>query len=447
MIYETDLARTTMRRVSLRLLPLLFALFVCNYVDRTNIAMAKLQMNRDLHFSTAAYGLGASIFFAGYILFEIPSNLLLARVGARRWIARIMISWGLVATAMMFMRTPLHFYLLRVLLGVAEAGFFPGIVYYLRDWFPAAQRARTLARFMIGMALAGTIGNPLSGWLLGLDGRMGLYGWQWVFLVEGIMSVLLGVAVLGLLTDRPEQAQWLSPEQRSWLVKRLARDEDESPAPHGVSALRGLVHPTIWLIALPWIPLVIGFYVCLFWAPSFIRDTLQVSDMGTGWITGASAGLAALGMLAFGVSCDRTGERCLHVSAAALVVATGYAGAALLPSPVGRVAAFVLVNIGVMSFTVAFWSLASALLRGTAAAAGIALVNSLANVGGLVGPYLAGLLTDATGGTRAPFLLIAALSLAAAAGFVALRRQTAFAAHEGRRVSRVRPALLVTTVE
>ena len=436
---EMDLARVTMRQVSLRLLPLLFTLFVCNYIDRTNIGMAQRQMNRDLHFSATAYGLGASIFFVGYILFEVPSNLILARVGARRWIARIMISWGLVASAMMFMRTPIQFYALRVLLGVAEAGFFPGIIYYLGQWFPAAQRARALARFMIAMALAGTIGNPLSGWLLGFDGRLGLHGWQWVFLVEGILSVLLGLAVLTLLTDRPEQARWLSAEQRSWLAERLARDEDESSAPHGLSALRALVYPAIWLVALPFILMNMAFYGYLFWSPGVIQDTLHVSDLAKGIITGASACLAAGAMLAMGVSLDRIGERCWHASAAALLVAVGYAAAALVPSPLGRVAGLVLVNAGVMSFTVAFWSVSSLLLRGTAAAGGIALVNSLGNVGGLVGPYTIGRLIDATGGTSQAFLLVGTMALAAAALLVAYRGHAAFASVGGRRVASGQP--------
>src|SRR5262245_47105930 len=403
---EQDVARMTMRRVSLRLLPLLFALFVCNYIDRTNIAMAKLEMNRDLHFSETAYGVGASIFFLGYILFEVPSNLILARVGARRWIARIMISWGLVASAMMFIRTPIHFYALRVLLGLTEAGFFPGIVYYLSQWFPAALRARALSRFMIAMALSGTIGNPLSGWLLGFDGRWGLHGWQWVFLVEGILSVFLGLVVLALLTERPETARWLSAEQRAWLAGRLARDADASSAPHDISVLRALMYPAIWLVALPYVLGNMTFYGYLFWAPDFIRDTLRVGDMATGIITGSSACLAAASMLGIGLSCDRIGERCLHTSAAALVAAVGYAMAALLPSPQLRVAGLVLVNMGVMSFTVAFWSVSGSLLRGTAGAAGIALVNSVGNIGGLIGPFTVGRLKDATGGVTDGFLLL-----------------------------------------
>jgi MFS family permease len=431
---ELDLARETIRRVSVRLLPLLFALFVCNYIDRTNIAMAKLQMVSDLHFSATAYGFGAGVFFVGYLLFEVPSNLILARVGARRWIARIMISWGLVATAMMFIRTPIHFYALRVLLGITEAGFFPGIVYYLGLWFPAAQRGRAFSRFMIAMAVSGMIGNPLSGWLLGFNGRWGLRGWQWVFLVEGILSVLLGLVVLALLTDRPAQARWLSPAQRSWLTERLARDEEQGSAPHGISVLRALVYPAIWLVAFPAMLQNMALNVFLFWAPSFVRDTLHVSDLANGLITGASACLAAMAMLAMGASCDRTGEPCVRASAALFLAALGYAGAALIPSPLGRVAAFVVVNVSVLSYVVAFWSLSSTLLRGTAGAAGIALVNSLANIGGVVGPSVTGLLEQATGGTRGAFLLLAATTLAAAALFAAYRRWAAFAAPGGRGV-------------
>jgi ACS family tartrate transporter-like MFS transporter len=424
---EMDLRHETMRRVSLRLLPLLFALFVCNYIDRTNIAMAKLQMDHDLGFTDEAYAFGASIFFVGYILFEVPSNLILARVGARRWIARIMISWGLVATAMMFIRTPLHFYTLRVLLGFTEAGFFPGIVYYLGQWFPAAQRARAISRFMIGIPLAGIVGNPLSGWLLELNGRSGLRGWQWVFLVEGVLSVVLGLAVLAVLTERPNEARWLSVEQRAWLAERLAQDQDESSAPHGLSAFRALVYPTVWLVALPFILGVAPFYSYLFWAPDFVQDTLHVSAGTTGYITGASAFVSAAAMLATGVICDRTGERCLSTSAAMLLAAIGYTGAALLPSPTGRVAGIVLVNIGVMSFPISFWSVSSTLLRGTAGAAGIALVNSIGNIGGLAGPFMIGLLKDSTGSTSAPFLVLAAMALVAAAFFAAYRKWAAFA--------------------
>jgi ACS family tartrate transporter-like MFS transporter len=424
---DTDLARATIRRVSLRLLPLLFILYIWNYVDRTNVAIAALRMNADLHLSASAYGFGVGIFSLGYVLFEVPSNVILSRVGARRWIARIMISWGLIASAMMFMRTPLHFYLLRFLLGAAEAGFFPGIIYYLSQWFPTPQRARAISRFIIAIPFAGAIGSPLSASLLRLDGRLGLAGWRWLFLVEGIPSVLLGLATLKLLTDRVEDARWLSDEQRGWLVARLHQDADESLAPHGVPLFRALTHPTVWLLAVPYFLIDTGFYGYTYWAPTVIRDNLHASDLTTGLIVGGIAFGAVGVMLAFGASSDRSGERCLHTGAAAALCALGYVGAALLPTPGGRVIGLAVASFGATSAFVPFWCLPSMLLRGRAAAAGIALVNSIGNVSGFVGPYLIGFSKDQLGGTTGAFLVLAGFALAAATFFFVIRRHTAFA--------------------
>jgi ACS family tartrate transporter-like MFS transporter len=420
---DTDLARTTMRRVSLRLLPFLFVLYVCNFLDRTNVAIAALQMNRDLHFSATAYGFGAGIFSLGYALFEVPSTLVLARVGARYWIARIMITWGLVSAAMMFVHTPIQFYTLRFLLGVAEAGFVPGILYYMSGWFPAAQRARALSRFLMAVPISAAIGNPLSAWLLGLDGLRGLAGWQWLFLLEGSPSVLLGFAVLALLSDHPADSRWLSVEQRDWLTARLRRDADISPAPHGVPPLRALILPTIWLASLPYFLVITTQYGYIFWAPTMIRDALQASNTTTGLITGGIACVAAGVMLAVGARSDRTGERFFHAGACAVLAALGCVSAALLPHPLARVAGLALVPIGVYGFYVPFWCLATALLRGTAAAAGIAFVGSLGHVGAFVGPYVVGLLMDMTGRTTGALLGLASLALAAAALCLVLRRQ------------------------
>ena len=426
---DTDLARTTMRRVSLRLLPFLFLIYVFNFLDRTNVAIAALQMNRDLAFSATAYGFGAGIFSLGYALFEVPSTLVLARVGARYWIARIMITWGLVATAMMFVRTPTQFYALRFLLGVAEAGFAPGIIYYLSGWFPAPQRARALSRFLTAIPISAAIGNPLSAWLLGLDGVRGLAGWQWLFLLEGIPPVLLGFTVLAVLPDRPAGARWLSVEQRDWLTARLRRDADESPAPHGVAPLRALVLPTIWLASLPYFLVITTQYGYIFWAPTMIRDALHASNLMTGLITGGIACVAAGVMLVVGASSDRTGERFFHASACAVLAALGCVGAALLPHPLARVAGLALVSIGVHAFYIPFWCVPTALLRGTAAAAGIALVGSLGHVGGFVGPYVLGLLMDATGSTTVALLGLASLALTAAALCVVLRRHAGLESH------------------
>lgn len=424
---DSEVARVTMRRVSLRLLPFLFVLFVFNYIDRANVAMAKLQMSGDLGLSATAYGVGFGIFFVGYCLLEVPSNLILARVGARRWIARIVISWGLIASAMTLMRTPAQFYALRLLLGVAEAGFFPGIVYYLSHWFPAVQRARAFSRFMIAVPLSGAIGNPLSAWLLGFNGSLGLRGWQWVFLVEGIPSVLLGVAALVVLTDSPEHAQWLSEEQRGWLAERLRRDGDHSAATHRVPPLRALAHPMVWLVSVAYLMHATAFYGYLSWAPSFVRDTLQVSALVTGIITGLIACLAAVALLSSGASSDRTGDRCLHMFAGMVMETLGYLAAALMPNAIGRVAGLGLVLVGNMTFLAPFWCLPTALLRGSAAAAAIALVNSIGNVGGAVAPYTIGRYVDVTGSTSGGFLVLAVVTVAGAVLSLVLRRQTVFA--------------------
>jgi len=366
---DTDLARTTIRRVSLRLLPFLFLLFVCNYIDRTNVSIAALQMNRDLRFSASTYGLGTGIFFVGYLLFEVPSNLILARVGARRWIAR----------------------------------------------------------FMIAVPLAGAIGNPISAWLLGLDGWYGLAGWQWVFLLEGLPSVLIGFTVLAILTDRPSHARWLSETQREWLVARLQRDGDESSAPHGVPPLSALAHPIVLLSSLLYFLAMTSHYGYLFWAPTIVRDELHASSAAVGVITGGIACCAAGVMLVVGSSSDRTGERFFHAAACLALAALGYVGAALLGDPVTRVASLALVPAGIYGFLAPFWCLPSAILRGAAAAAGIAFVNSFGNLGGVVGLYALGVLKDATGSTTGALLGLAMMALAAGVLCVVLRRQAAFA--------------------
>jgi ACS family tartrate transporter-like MFS transporter len=418
-----------MRQVSFRLFPLLFALYFFNFVDRTNVGMAALQMNRDLGLSDTAYGFGVGIFFLGYSLFEVPSNLILARVGARRWLARIVISWGLIACAMAFMRTPEQFYGLRILLGIAEAGLFPGIVYYLTHWFPAAQRARALSRFVMAIPLSLAVGNPLSGWLLGFDGSLGLSGWRWVFLVEGIPSVLLGFIVLAFLTDYPDQAGWLPGKHRAWLVEELRRDGDASAAPHGLPPLRALAHPTVWLLSMLHFLYAMTFYGYFYWAAIFVRDTLSASALVTGLVTGLIACVAAVAVLAAGASSDRTGDRCVHISAGMTLVALGYASAALMPSAIGRVGGLGLVLVGIGIYCVAFWCLPSMLLRGSAAAAGIALVNSIGNIGGAVSPYLIGRFKDVTGSASGAFLVLAVVAVGAASMPVTLRRQTIFAVH------------------
>ena len=424
---DSEIAQTTTRRVSLRLLPFLFVLFICNYLDRNNIGIAKLQMARDLSWlSESVYGLGAGVFFIGYSLLEVPSNLILARVGARRWMARIMISWGIVASAMMFVRTPMQFYVLRFLLGVAEAGFFPGIVYYFNEWFPARERARALAWFMTAIPVSAAVGNPISGMLLGLDKRAGLAGWEWLFLAEGIPSVVLGVAVLAVLPDRPSDAKWLTDEQRGWLASRIERDRDASGSVHGVPPLRALVHPVILLSSILYFFAMLSSYSYAFWAPTIVRDAIGASSLAVGLVTGAMGALATVTMIAVGAHSDRTGERGMHAALCMVVAAVGWLGAGLLPHPYARMIALALVPAGVYGFLAPFWVMPATLLQGTAAAASIALVNALGATGGFVGPYAVGLLKDATGGTAGSCVGLSVTALATAALCLILgRRATA----------------------
>ena len=413
-------ARATMRRVSVRLLPFLFVLYIVNYLDRTNVGIAALRMNADLRFSPSVFGLGAGIFFVSYALCEVPSNLLLVRFGARRWIARIMITWGLLASAMMLVRTPLQFYVVRFLLGIAEAGFFPGIVYYLSQWFPAEERARAGARFMIAIPLSGAVGGPLGGWLLGFHGRLGLAGWQWLFLLEGIPAVLLGLVVLRVLTERPEEAHWLEPAQRDWLVARM-HQEGDAHAHLAMPPLRALAAPAIWAASLPYFLMLAGWYAFVFWVPTLVRDALHTSDAGTGLVIGAIAVVAALALLAVGHSSDRTGERPIHAAACAVLTAAGFALAALGSTGTLRVVGLTMAQAGVMAFLAPFWVLPTLVLQGGAAAVGIALVNALGSAGGFVGPYLVGVLKNATGSTTEAMLVLAAMALVAAGLLVGLR--------------------------
>jgi ACS family tartrate transporter-like MFS transporter len=424
------LERETMRRVSVRLLPFLFILYVFNFVDRANVALAALQMNRDLHFSSSAFGFGAGIFFIGYALFEVPSNLALARVGARRWIARIMISWGVLAASMMFVRTPIQFYVVRFLLGVAEAGFLPGVVYYLTQWFPAPRRARATSRFFIALPMSGIVGGFFGGYLLGMDGRYGLHGWQWLFLLEGLPSVLIGFSVLWYLTDKPEDAHWLTDDQRTWLVDRMRQDKPADAAMHTTSAIDVLKMPIVWILALPYFLMLTAGYGYTFWAPTVVRDTLHTSNSTTGLITAAIACVSMAFMLLHAASSDRRHERFYHAAFGGLLIAVGFTGAALLSQPILRVIFLGMVIIGCNSMLAPFWCLPSTILGGEAAAVGIALINSLGNIGGFVGPYAIGFFKDKTGGNTGAFLVLAGFGLGMAVLCVALKFTLAFSNRE-----------------
>jgi ACS family tartrate transporter-like MFS transporter len=406
-----ELAAVTLRKVTWRLIPFFFVLYVIAWLDRVNVGFAGLQMNTDLGFSSTAFGFGSGIFFLGYCLFEIPSNIILERVGARLWISRIMVTWGLISAGLMFVRTPAAFYLLRFLLGVAEAGFFPGVIYYLSLWYPTAHRARAIAAFMIAVPVTGLIGGPLSGALLELNGLHGLAGWQWLFLLEGLPAVILGTSVLFYLKDRPETTHWLTAAERDWLVGTLAAERKACvPKPNIHVALTDV---TVWKLGIIFLLVAAGFYGYSFWAPLIIKSLTGLSNFEVGLVLGAISAVTILGMLLNSYHSDHTGERAVHIAVPLFVMAVGLVGCALLRHPFLAIIALALVPLGHCASYGPFWSMPTQFLTGPAAAAGIALVTMIANVGGFAGPVLIGVLKTRTGTHADAFLLLGGLAVIA----------------------------------
>jgi len=413
------LARTTLRKLTIRLLPFLFVLYIVAWLDRVNVGFAALQMNADLQFGPAAFGFGSGIFFLGYCLFEVPSNIVLHRIGARRWIARIMVTWGAISVAMMSVRTPLHFYVLRFLLGVAEAGFFPGVIYYLGLWYPGEQRARAIAAFMMAIPVAGVVGGLVSGALLGLDGLHGLAGWQWLFLLEGLPALLLGIVVLMYLTDRPEDARWLAAPEREWLLRKLAAERSACSSAHRIGTFAALRNATVWHLGTIFLLVNIGFYGYTMWSPLVIESLTGFSAAGVGLVTGAISAVTIVVMLLNGAHSDLTGERPLHVAIPVLVMSAGFLGAASAQSPAPTLLSLALVPVALGAAYGPFWSMPSRFLTGEAAACGIAMVNTIVNLGGFIGPTLIGVLKDRTGTYTTAFVLLGAF--AALASLLAFR--------------------------
>jgi ACS family tartrate transporter-like MFS transporter len=409
-----DVATVTMRKVTLRLIPFLFVLYIVAWLDRVNVGFAALQMNSDLGFSSAAFGFGSGVFFLGYCLFEVPSNLLLHRVGARRWISRIMVTWGVISVAMMFVRTPLTFYLLRFLLGAAEAGFFPGMIYYLSLWYPEGQRARAIAAFMTAVPVSGLIGGPLSGALLQLNGRFGLAGWQWLFLVEGLPAILLGLLVLLYLPDRPELTRWLAPAERDWLIAKLADERTAHTAASQIGILAALTNPTIWQLGIVFLLAAMGFYGYSFWAPLVIESLTGSSALWVGAILGAISAVTIIFMMLNSAHSDRSDERPLHIAVPLVIMAAGFFGCALVSEPILAILSLALVPIGHCAAYGPFWSMPTQFLSGAPAAAGVALVVTIANVGGFLGPTIIGALKDRFGTHGPAFMLLGACGIIAA---------------------------------
>ena len=406
-----ELSAATLRKITWRLIPFLFVLYVIAWLDRVNVGFAALEMNADLGFSSATFGLGSGIFFLGYCLFEIPSNIILERVGARLWIARIMVTWGLISAGLMLVRAPSLFYMLRFLLGAAEAGFFPGVIYYLSLWYPTAQRARAIAAFMTAVPVTGLIGGPLSGALLGLDGIYGLKGWQWLFLLEGLPAMVLGISVIFCLNDRPETTRWLAPAERDWLVETLAAERNACLLRPDIRV--ALTDGTVWKLGITFLLVAAGFYGYSFWAPLIIKSLTGLSNFEVGLVLGAISAVTIVGMLLNSYHSDRTGERAIHIAMPLLVSAAGLVGCALLRQPVLAIIALALVPLGHCASYGPFWSMPTQFLTGPAAAAGIALVTMIANVGGFAGPALIGLLKTRTGTHTDAFLLLGGLAVIA----------------------------------
>ena len=385
-------------RVTRRLIPLLFACYVAAYLDRVNVGFAKLQMLSDLGFSEAVYGLGAGIFFIGYFVFEIPSNLILHRIGARLWIARVMLTWAVISAAMLFVTAPTGFYILRFLLGVAEAGFFPGVILYLTYWYPSDRRAAIIALFMTGIPVAGVIGGPMSGWILeAMAGVHGLAGWQWLFLLEALPSLVLGLAVLLYLDDGIVRARWLAADEQKILASRIAEDQKHAST-H--SLWESFTNARVWFLGVIYFCLIAGLYGAGFWLPTLIQRTGVASPLGIGILTVLPNAVAAALMVTISRRSDRTRERRWHLVAPALVGAAGWLVTVRFgQDTVIALSGMSLAMAGVTTSLSQFWCLPTAILAGTAAAAGIALINSIGNLAGFLGPWLIGWLVERTGST------------------------------------------------
>ena len=411
--------RALYRRIARRLIPYMFVLYIAAYVDRVNVGFAAMDIQRQLHFSNTVYGTGAGIFFLGYALCDLPSTLLLRRVGTRLWIARIMISWGFISASMVFMVTPHSFYLMRLLLGVAEAGFVPGMLLYLTFWFPSHERARAVALFMTATSLAGVVGSPLASALLKLDGVHGLSGWQWLFLMEGIPTVLLGFSVLFILKDSPDKVSWLSPAEKLWLQRELQRDQALYGATVHHNLLDAFRMPAVWLLAGVYIVIQIGVYIVNLWMP------LILSSLSQKGAAAASASLiaryatlpyllAAIFTVVIGRSSDRTNERRWHLFGCMTLAAVGFVWAARAGNIPVALIAMSLVAIGLWSTMGPFWALTTRMVGGAAAAGAVATITTIGGFGGFLGPYLTGLLRDLTHSFAGGLYAIGALALCAA---------------------------------
>jgi MFS family permease len=416
------LERETIKRVIRRLMPLLMLGYFCAYLDRVNVGMAASTMMQQLGFSSTVFGFGAGLFFIGYFVAEIPSNLILDRFGARRWIARILITWGVISGLTAFVWNDWSFYAVRLLLGLAEAGFFPGVVLYLTWWFPAYYRTRMMAMFYSSVVVSNIIGQPISGLLLHMDGMLGLHGWQWLFVIESLPSIIMSFVIWQFLTDRPADAEWLRPDQRAWLTDRLASERAEREAIHKFSLAGAFAEPRIWLLTIAYVGLNAANYGVLFFLPLIVKG-LGVSTNLIGVVSALPFLFALFVMNIWGWHCDYTGERTWHIAGPCFVIAGGMAACSLIGvgHPVIIMVALIFSQMGQQCAAVTFWSLPTALLSGTAAAGGIAMINATGSLGGWLGPWMFGLVKDLSGSDNIALLFLALTPIACAAGVIATR--------------------------
>ncbi len=407
------LERRTIAKVSARLVPFLILCYFVAYLDRVNVGFAALTMNKDLGLSASAFGFGAGIFFLAYFLFEVPSNLFLERVGARKWIARIMFTWGVISGGTAFVRGETSFYVVRVLLGIAEAGFFPGIIFFLTLWFPAVYRARIIGYFMAAIPLSTVIGAPVSGLLLGLDGLGGMKGWQWLFILEAMPALILSVVVYFYLTDRPADATWLEPDERAWLVARLEQERTKRETVRRYSVTQALVNPKVLALSLVYFGAVATNYGLSFFLPQIVK-AFGVSNLQAGFVTALPYVVGVISIVWWGRHSDRTMERRFHLAFPLFVASAGIAASTAFDDPTLKMLALSIAGFGIFGCLPVFWTFPTAFLSGAAAAGGIALINSIGNLAGFAGPYAMGRIRDVTGSYT-----LGLLSLSAA-GFLAM---------------------------
>ncbi|HML07956.1 MAG TPA: MFS transporter [Xanthobacteraceae bacterium] len=416
-----NLEARTIGKVSARLIPFLMVCYFIAYLDRVNVGFAALTMNKALGLSATMFGFGSGIFFLTYFLFEVPSNLFLDRFGARKWIARIMISWGILSALMAFIpgiaraagfSAETTFYLIRALLGLAEAGFFPGIIFYLTLWFPSVYRGRIIGSFIAAIPISLVIGAPVSGLILGMDRVGGLDGWQWLFIIEAAPAVLLGLVTYFYLTDRPADAHWLAADERAWLGDRLDAERRQREAVHKLSVAQAMFNPRVWALSFVYFGNVACLYGVGFWLPQIIK-AFGLSNVMTGWVSAIPYAIGAAFMVWYGHHSDAKLERKAHTTVALFIAAAGIAGSTLTGDPTLTIIAFTIGTCGVFAALPLFWTLPTAVLSGSAAAAGIGVINSIGNLSGFFGPYAMGWIKDATGSFTGGLLLIAALAVAA----------------------------------